>query len=337
MLSKRSWFVIGIAAIFLVGIGMAVVASLGARGGEILLSDYPELFETSVLIVVGENASQIELESAVAIAADLEGLAANEPIIKTDAEVSQSDKTDYNLILVGTPNSNILLQEVYDFADAARVTEEDPGKSKGILEILRSLWNEDKVMLLVQGSDEWGVKAGSERLREVQDIYRANVGVEWNGVNAVFSSSIRADKYIFIEFSQGISGAPVMIDYPVAYTFEDTSGVLEGGDFEINESLVMVIGHRLEVEEPGGGVAGGVTPVYASPSTVGIPLPWTIVYVDSDGTIYLRYEDIKVVLRSGEEYQEEFAAVWMGYEVVYRTTIRNHGFQDKSRIRLQVI
>jgi len=51
------------------------------------------------------------------------------------------------------------------------VTEEFPGEGKGVLEILPNPWDEEKAMLLVEGSDEWGVKTGSERIkRESIDI-----------------------------------------------------------------------------------------------------------------------------------------------------------------------
>ena len=54
--------------------------------------------------------------------------------------------------------------------DTIRVTDEYPGENKGILEILRNPWNEDKAMLLVEGSDEWGVKAGALKLEQIYDI-----------------------------------------------------------------------------------------------------------------------------------------------------------------------
>ena len=48
--------------------------------------------------------------------------------------------------------------------NATKVTEEYPGEGKGVLEILANPWDESKAMLLVEGSDEWGVKAGRETL-----------------------------------------------------------------------------------------------------------------------------------------------------------------------------
>ena len=55
--------------------------------------------------------------------------------------------------------------------NATRVTEEFPGEGKGVLEILRSPWDESKAMLLVEGSDEWGVRAGGFVMVEETDKY----------------------------------------------------------------------------------------------------------------------------------------------------------------------
>jgi hypothetical protein len=62
-------------------IGLVIVISLAAAGGlsflnlqeetqkeEIMLSDFPEVFENDTIIVIGNNASLIEKESAEAIA-----------------------------------------------------------------------------------------------------------------------------------------------------------------------------------------------------------------------------------------------------------------------------
>lgn len=132
---------------------------------ELKLSDFPEAFKENTVIVTEENASQVEKESAEAIAANLENLTGNKPEIISSKKI-ESFKYTHNLIIVGTPKSNEVIWEVYNVTDAIRVTEEYPGEGKGILEILRSPWNEDKAMLLVEGSDEWEVKAGSEILEQ---------------------------------------------------------------------------------------------------------------------------------------------------------------------------
>ena len=52
---------------------------------DLTLRDYPKLFAEEAVIVIGENASLIEKESAEAIAANLESLTGNKPeIINTE-------------------------------------------------------------------------------------------------------------------------------------------------------------------------------------------------------------------------------------------------------------
>ena len=68
---------------------------------ELVLSDYPELFEKDVMIVIGSNASGIEIEGADAIVENLFNLTGNMPVIKTDAEITEDELAGHNLIVVG--------------------------------------------------------------------------------------------------------------------------------------------------------------------------------------------------------------------------------------------
>jgi len=56
---------------------------------DLTLSEYPELFAKGAVIVIGENASQIEKESAEAIAANLENLTGNKPEIISSKKKSK--------------------------------------------------------------------------------------------------------------------------------------------------------------------------------------------------------------------------------------------------------
>ncbi|GAH03333.1 unnamed protein product, partial [marine sediment metagenome] len=120
------------------------------------LKDYPKLFEENVIIVVRENATEVENECAIMIKENLKELTGNEPIIKNDIELSESDKKACNLILVGTPTTNRVLQEIYG--------KEYPGEKKAILEILENPWNCNKALLIVAASGECGVKTMSKTL-----------------------------------------------------------------------------------------------------------------------------------------------------------------------------
>ena len=137
---------------------------------ELLLSDYPEVFKENTIIVIGDNASQVEKESAQEIAKNLEDLTANKPEIVKDIEMNENLKNSFNIIVVGKPESNRILEEVYSMAEVVKVSEEYPGEGKGILEIAKNPWNESKALLLVEGSDEWGVRAGSEMLTNPQKL-----------------------------------------------------------------------------------------------------------------------------------------------------------------------
>ena len=300
---------------------------------DLTLSDYPELFAKETVIVIGENATQIEKESAEAIAANLENLTGNKPKIYISKKI-ESLKYLSNLIILGTPKSNEVIREVYNMTDATRVTEEYPGENKGILEILRNPWNEDKATLLVEGSDEWGVKAGSEMLGQLQDINKDSVITEWNGVSAVVSISIPVDKYSFIEIWEDITPeVPIAVDRPIVYLFNESSGILEGGRFAITNDLIMVVGKNVEVKEPGSGGAGGLIPIYSIPSSVKtFRKPYKIVYLETDGTIQLIYDKTKVVLKPGEKWERKYTTEWMGHKVRCETIIENHGLQDKNKI-----
>ncbi len=54
---------------------------------DLTLSEYPKLFAKEAVIVIGENASQIEKESAEAIAVNLENLTGNKPEIISSQKI----------------------------------------------------------------------------------------------------------------------------------------------------------------------------------------------------------------------------------------------------------
>ena len=147
---------------------------------ELVLSDYLELFKKDVIIVIGNNASGIEIEGADAIVENLFNLTGNMPVIQTDAEITEDELAGHNLILVDGADSNEVLREAYDMTDVMmRVTDEYPGAGKCVLEMLRNPWNEEKAVLLVVGSDEWGVKAGSRKLGQIQEFNKASIVVQF--------------------------------------------------------------------------------------------------------------------------------------------------------------
>ncbi|MCK4418444.1 hypothetical protein CEE34_11580 [Candidatus Aerophobetes bacterium Ae_b3a] len=320
------------------------------------LKDYPKLFSENVIIVIGENTIEVEKESSVMIKENLKELIKNEPIIKNDPELLESNKRTYNLILVGTPTTNYILQEAYKLTNATRVTNEYPGENKGILEILGSPWNSNKALLLIAGSDEWGVKTGSRLLKYAQDINKSNVVVEWKESKAIFSRTISKDKYIFLEVLQQ-EIIPGQKTWPQesfheqgSYNFDKTTGGLKihlshgtpsqykrlKEEFTINDDLTVVVGNKVVVR----GVNDwreGVKLVYIIPSfwEIAFELKFEIIYSEGNGAIYLRYKNRKIILRPKEEYNMQFKEKWMGQDVIRKVIIKNHGLQDKDKIAVE--
>jgi len=148
------------------------------------LKDYPRLFRQNTIVVVGENATQIEYEVAKTVVNKIEMATKEKIVIKKDAQLTGGDKFNFNLIVIGTPCTNSVLREIYETTpDATKVTNEWPGENKGILEILKNPWNSNKALLIIAGSDEWGVKAGSEMLRQAEKN-KSSVIVEWGDFGA---------------------------------------------------------------------------------------------------------------------------------------------------------
>lgn len=131
-----------ICAAFIFGVFFAQRDAIPSQ--DLTLSDYPKVFAKDAVIVIGENASLIEIESAEAIVANLENMTDNKPEI-ISSEKFDSFKYTHNLIILGTPNSKEVLKEVYNRVDVTRVTEEYPGENKGILEIFGNPWNKDVI------------------------------------------------------------------------------------------------------------------------------------------------------------------------------------------------
>lgn len=305
------------------------------------LSDYPQLFEKDVVIVIGDNASQLEKESAESIARYLENSTGNKPEI-ISAQKIDSFKYTYNLIIVGTPNSNNVLKRVCDMADVTMVTEEYPGGGKGVLEILRSPWNEEKAILLVEGSDEWGLKAGVEMLDETKGLNTSSIFTNWS-VNLIFIEH-RID--IHSELIEGNYSVP-FIDKPTYY-FDERTGNLHGLiDFDVNDTLKIIYGRLLGLRGIGGGATSSLYGVYELPyehsdrlhrlTIISMdPNGLTILSTEPNGTIYLSYGNNSIILKSREEWMNITSTIDVQqYGSAKRTItdrIINHGILPKSKI-----
>jgi len=131
---------------------------------ELKLSNFPEKFKEKTVIVLGNNASEIERQAAEEMKDFLYyfsdflylkyGTSYEMDIKIIDSQEAESFKKGYNLVIIGTPKTNPFLEEVYAMTNATRVTEEFHGEGKGILKILPNPWNESKAMLLVEYNED---------------------------------------------------------------------------------------------------------------------------------------------------------------------------------------
>ena len=200
---------------------------------ELKLSDFPEAFK-STLIVVGDNASDIEMQAVNEIADYLENETGNKPLMKKHSEITEEDKRNYNLIVVGTPKTNPLLEEVYAMTNATRVTEEFPGEGKGVLEILRNPWDESKAMLLVEGSDEWGVKGASGALAENQTFKDwKRIAVSEEGENLIFLEN-ETYKFTWAPDQQDITQDTLVLEFTYSQFGEQLYFTVKINDDDFN-------------------------------------------------------------------------------------------------------
>jgi len=166
MMDKK-FLISAIIALGLTALGLFLLARVSQFSGpaaRLKLSDFPEVFGKDALIVIGDETCERELRAAKEIAEYLKNVTGNEPEIKRCSEIAAEDKRNYNLMVIGTPESNKMLREIYGISDALGVNESFPGEGKGVLEILPNPWNKDRAMLLVEGSDGEGLKHAREYL-----------------------------------------------------------------------------------------------------------------------------------------------------------------------------
>lgn len=306
---------------------------------ELKLSSYPSAFKEDTLIVIGKEASEIEKESASFIEENLKESIQTELTIKNDEEILESDKNS-NLILIDIPFSNGLLQELYAMTDTGieKVTSEYPGKNKGILQILENPWNSEKALLVVAGSDEWGIMATLEILDRLEGLDESIVISEFRTP----AESAFFDKYIFIEHNihthieiiEGIYPGPV-VDSPT-YSFDETSGTLRNYlSFDINDSLVLVYGRGSSISGAGGGMENMLHGVYQLPYESGNV---TILSIDVNGAVYLEYRNNLIILEKGQKWEDTVSKTDVTSsgtaELTTGDSIKNYGFLEKSKINM---
>ncbi len=158
---------------------------------------------------------------------------------------------------------------------------------------------------------------------------------------------ISSDKYVFINHHTHTHGEVIEGNYPGGlavdfgtYSFDEKTGALMGSiNFDINETLKAVYGS--------GGSLSGAAGKGAGTSLSGVyELPYEyhrfkIIKIDADGTAYIEYNNISIVLKSGEKWvnttskidTQQFKDQVGKAKLTTTDEIVNYGILEKSRIK----
>lgn len=149
----------------IVGFGIGTVYYIKAPQKEIPIlkpkltfDGITSFFKSDVLVIVGEKAKEIELDTAYLLSLYSQKIRGDKKaLIKTPSELTKKDLSDYNLIVVGTPRTNSFLKKIYKKTGCNKATKNFPGKNKGMMEIVSNPWNIQRVILLFHAKDPQGV------------------------------------------------------------------------------------------------------------------------------------------------------------------------------------
>ena len=174
---------------------------------ELKLSDFPEVFRESTLVVVGDNASEIEIQAANEIADYLENETGNKPLLKKHSEITEEDKRNHNLIVVGTSNSNLMLRKIceecirknFKKLEFKGISSYWQGTGKGYILILENLWRANKCMLIVGGYDRNGLESAVSTLLNADIIKKSTND---NGILVKLESNTRIQTLPVSELSK---------------------------------------------------------------------------------------------------------------------------------------
>ncbi len=170
----KRYFLLVSVAIGMLAAAVVLTGSEKESFPDLRLSDFPWTFKESTMIVIGSNAFEIEIQAANEITEYLENETGNKPLIKKYSEVTEEDRKNYNLIVIGSLKSNPMLREIVNEAKGRKIFKLEfeglntywQGNNKGYLVILKNLWSKNRYIMLVGGNifDNTGVFIASKTL-----------------------------------------------------------------------------------------------------------------------------------------------------------------------------
>ncbi len=127
-----------------------------------------------VKIVYGKNAPAKDFESTQLLKPYIEGIAKTSVPVITDEEVTQEDKQNYNLILVGGPVANKITNEIIGKMDI-QVSNYNPGWEKGVINRVDNAFGTGTDVIVIAGSDREGTDISARAL----SIWGGKIGSPW--------------------------------------------------------------------------------------------------------------------------------------------------------------
>ncbi len=126
--------------------------------------------EETSSVAVGETANiggvDITVKSAGATGKEAAGIPLG--IAKLDTEVTSADKSNYNLVLVGGPVANTVVNDLVASGKLTeKITNDDPGEGKGKVVVVDNAFDTGKVAVVVAGSDRKGTRAAAQLLQQL--------------------------------------------------------------------------------------------------------------------------------------------------------------------------
>jgi hypothetical protein len=121
------------------------------------LSEISVLSDENTLIAVQDNITFLNYMSALRIQD-----AFPDAPIKQYSEITEEDKAMSNIVVMGDRNSNAMFEDVYNLSHTTSENRTFQGEGNGSIEVISNPWNSQTNVLLVEGSDKWGVRVAAK-------------------------------------------------------------------------------------------------------------------------------------------------------------------------------
>jgi hypothetical protein len=217
------------------GIMLLVVIALAAAyfcwfRNQPVLANYPEFIKDNVVLICNNDdpnpkhwGSTICLSghefSSYLVAGTFYNSHKNLRIVK-DVSIKNSDLQNNNLIIIGTPQTNSICAKLFELTGDRKIDSAYPGYHNGLAELMKNPWNENYYVLLVTGSDYWGLRAIVYKLTGYEQfLFTPNAIANWEQSTGITfpidtPEKAKAFAYSFVSTKKYISAVKLS-----SYTF----------------------------------------------------------------------------------------------------------------------